>query len=420
MERLSNSMIVRLLDRRFACWMIAGVVSLAALAGDPHQASAVTLTLDYSYDSSNFFGAGNPGGAVAGAQAKATLQAVASFYSTILTDTFSAIETPPDFHSSTFDGLAFWHWTQSFPNPATGNQVTLTDQTISANEYRIYAGARDLTSPNLGIGGPGGFSFNSDNNGGSFTTAEIDQLNDINSNFQSAVMRRGEPSGFASWGGAITFDNVGVNWHYDYQTPPSAGKNDFYSVALHELGHALGLGASDEWNSFLSGNFFTGPQATAAYGSNPPISPTSSGHWAAGTTSVALGTSTTQQALMTPSIVTGTRKQLTALDAGALTDIGWFVSPPTSFNPADFNHSRSVNSADLAVWKGAYGANLNGNADGDSDTDGNDFLIWQRQLGAASSVTAAAPIPEPATAALLFFGATVQATWLRAFRRSIY
>jgi hypothetical protein len=123
---------------------------------------------------------------------------------------------------------------------------------------------------------------------------------------------------------------------------------------------------------------------------------------------------------MTPSIVTGTRKQLTALDAGALTDIGWSVSPPTSFNPADFNHSGSVNSADLAVWKGAYGANLNGNADGDSDTDGNDFLIWQRQLGAASSVTAAASIPEPATAALLFFGATVQATWLRAFRRSLY
>src|SRR3954464_6374687 len=80
-------------------------------------ASAINVRIDYSYDSTNFFGSGNPQGASAGAQAKAALEAAANFYSTILTDSLSVIQTPPAFHSSTFDGQAAWHWTENFNNP---------------------------------------------------------------------------------------------------------------------------------------------------------------------------------------------------------------------------------------------------------------------------------------------------------------
>ena len=62
------------------------------LAAPP--AAAINLQIDYTYDTTNFFGSGNPQGAAAGVQAKAALEAAASFYSTILTDSFSAIQTP--------------------------------------------------------------------------------------------------------------------------------------------------------------------------------------------------------------------------------------------------------------------------------------------------------------------------------------
>jgi hypothetical protein len=48
---------------------------------------------------------------------------------------------------------------------------------------------------------------------------------------------------------------------------------------------------------------------------------------------------------------------------------------------ADFNHSGTVNGTDLATLKSSYGTNGGGDADGDGDTDGNDFLVWQRQVG---------------------------------------
>jgi hypothetical protein len=52
--------------------------------------------------------------------------------------------------------------------------------------------------------------------------------------------------------------------------------------------------------------------------------------------------------------------------------------------PSDFNNSGGVDGADLGAWKSAYGVNANGDADGDGDTDGNDFVIWQRQVGQAA------------------------------------
>ena len=87
------------------------------------------------------------------------------------------------------------------------------------------------------------------------------------------MIRRGETSGFANWGGAITFDASGTVWHFNHNTAPTAGTNDFLSVAIHEMGHALGLGASDEWSELASGGAFPGAVAAAEYGSAPPLEP---------------------------------------------------------------------------------------------------------------------------------------------------
>jgi hypothetical protein len=70
---------------------------------------------------------------------------------------------------------------------------------------------------------------------------------------------------------------------------------------------------------------------------------------------------------------------------------------------ADFNVDSVVDVADLAMWQAAYGVNNDGDADFDGDTDGRDFLIWQRQSGfelALSAVT----VPEPTSAMMLMLG----------------
>ncbi|MDZ4659495.1 MAG: hypothetical protein SH868_18140 [Bythopirellula sp.] len=73
------------------------------------------------------------------------------------------------------------------------------------------------------------------------------------------------------------------------------------------------------------------------------------------------------------------------------------------FAESDFNYSRSVDAADLAIWQTGYGtasgaARTVGDADGDGDVDGRDFLVWQRQVDGGAAALAA--VPEPGTVVL--------------------
>jgi hypothetical protein len=72
------------------------------------------------------------------------------------------------------------------------------------------------------------------------------------------------------------------------------------------------------------------------------------------------------------------------------------------FFSADFDDDGDVDPTDLAIWRGAFDLNQLGDADGDNDSDGNDFLAWQQQLGSAPVVAAATPVPEPSGGVLTF------------------
>ena len=135
----------------------------------------------------------------------------------------------------------------SFSNPSTNATVTLYNQSIAEDEYRVYVGARPLAGSTIGFGGPGGWGWSSSPSGG-FTSAEINELNQISDDFGDAVSARDETSGFANWGGAITFDTQpGSPWHYDHLSDPGFSENDFLSTAIHEMAHAFGFGTSSEW-----------------------------------------------------------------------------------------------------------------------------------------------------------------------------
>jgi hypothetical protein len=65
---------------------------------------------------------------------------------------------------------------------------------------------------------------------------------------------------------------------------------------------------------------------------------------------------------------------------------------------ADFNDDLRVNNVDLnSFWKPSFGVSAGGDADNDGDTDGADFLVWQRELGANlnPAVRATTAVPEP-------------------------
>jgi glucose/arabinose dehydrogenase len=92
-----------------------------------------------------------------------------------------------------------------------------------------------------------------------------------------------------------------------------------------------------------------------------------------------------------------------------------------AFTPGDFNEDAAVDGLDLAVWRSGFGetgvTRTSGDADADGDVDGADFLAWQQNLGWSALNVAtppSAPVPEPATAALLAACVFATMAWRRA------
>lgn len=347
------------------------------------QVHAIDIIIDYSYDTSQWFGAGNPDGAAAGASAKTSLEEAATFFSSILDDTFNAITVPATFQSSFFGGVVSWNYERSFRDPTTDELVTITNVAVPENEYIIFAGARDLPAPRIGFGGPGGVSIGSNSNGLGFSAAEFDQATAIESAFFSNVVNRGETGGFANWGGSLTFDN-NTNWHYESSTLPSTGENDFFSVALHELAHTLGFGTSAVWNDFVSNGVFTGTAATAEHGANVPATV---GHWDLGLTSTVYGGTASQSPAMGPGLVLGSRQLFTDLDAAGMTDIGWTVVPlPVVTLACDFDGDQDCDPNDLDLMYANFGTTIAMyDSNGDGTVDDLDIATWLAQASSSNN-----------------------------------
>jgi autotransporter-associated beta strand protein len=83
--------------------------------------------------------------------------------------------------------------------------------------------------------------------------------------------------------------------------------------------------------------------------------------------------------------------------------------------PGDFDNNNIVDAADLTVWRNGMAAgNATGDTNGDGYSNGADFLIWQRFLGATNPVVAAvAAVPEPTS----LVAAAVASIALAGFRR---
>jgi hypothetical protein len=85
---------------------------------------------------------------------------------------------------------------------------------------------------------------------------------------------------------------------------------------------------------------------------------------------------------------------------------------------ADFNHDGIVDGGDLAIWQASLGVDAAGDANDSEDTEGVDFLIWQRQQGAVAGIVGfpVITVPEPACSVLAVTAALL--IWQRRRRTS--
>ncbi len=393
------------------------------------MAPAININLVYP--------AGDLFSATHSAAAKNAINAAAADISAAITSNLSAINTDV-FTGMTGGTTVSFDWSYHYVNPATGGQATIDVPTIAANTVTMYVGTRNLSGSTLGEGGPAGAGYSVDygyNGTGAFQLATATASAESQS--ELALKRGGGPVlgthadtitlgpqsasfsiDFGITYGSLALDWTGSgdgNWHFNHTTTVAAGKNDLYSVALHEMLHALGIGASDSWDDQVAGTTWSGSNASTLYGSGNGLINPAGDHIAEGIMSTPVSGGLPQEVVMDPSILQGTRKYLTALDLAFLRDIGYATIIPTpSYSPADFNEDGDVDSSDLLTWQNAYGVNANGDTNNDGDSDGRDFLLWQREYTGSLPFTATVSVPEPSAFLLLLAsGVTLLGYWRR-------
>ncbi len=147
--------------------------------------------------------------------------------------------------------------------------------------------------------------------------ADGDALNArVSSNFRGL----GPATDFEPYAGVASF-NTEVTWSFDLEGAV-AGAIDFVTVAVHEIGHVLGLGTSGAWGLLAGGGAFDGPNARAANGGSAVPLEGDGAHVRAGHAGNGV--------VMDPSIAVGQRVAISEIDRALLADIGYEVAGMTA------------------------------------------------------------------------------------------
>jgi hypothetical protein len=295
------------------------LVTLFALLASWAQAQ-LNIVFDYSMDTNGYFTTPR----------RDTLDQAANYLESFMTgQTLAAINPTGTINADGTAGTGN-RWNAAITNPQTGsiNNIGINAApnatvglNIAANTVVVYVGARSL----------GGAIATGLRPGMTTTTA-----------FSTTVIGRGVSGTVMGSVGSIAFNNsTSFYFDNDITTVESfAGQVDFFSVAVHELIHVLGVfngstitvgantfnfGWTSNTNTATNPDTFFGTDAVASYGGVINLASDAS-HWAEGVQSTIAGNPDvggTQEALMDPTVSLGFRKYISELDLAALADIGY-------------------------------------------------------------------------------------------------
>ena len=260
--------------------LLTGLLSTTTAA-----TQAITLNFDYSLDETGFFSLGSTDGVAA----RSILEAAGSYFSNLLNDTFDAVTFQTDVSL-----------------PSSSNTTNLSVHSAQ-DALTIYVGGIALGGNTLGQGGSVWFQNGNRGETGHSGNAAI-------------------ATDFAPIYGRMSFDSDRSNWYFDNDVSSDEAFTgfDFYTVALHEIGHVLGSGIAPSFQRLVSGNSFTGANSVAVNGGNVDLYQDNA-HFEVGLTSTIAGLGSFEVA-MDPNIANGQRKHFTDLDIASLQDIGWEIN----------------------------------------------------------------------------------------------
>ncbi len=372
------------------------------------------------------------------ATAKASINAAAADVSAVITSSLDGLSE--DVFIGEYERTTVtYDWRYFYTNPSTGAMVDINSPQIGYDSVTLFVGARNLgvfpggVAP-LGVGGPAGIGVSL---GASGFPAESPIAVTSGANQSQTALSRGNGPVIGTVSGDFDFfgtvtpysvdygaaygvlsfdvdeDNDGSRdsassldeyWHWNHTTNVGSGKNDLYTVAVHEILHTLGIGASNSWDELTSGTTWNGSEVQAITGSGANLISSGGDHVASSVMSTRISDGSPQEVVMDPTITNGKRKELTVLDLAFLRDIGYETITAPMPNPPDFDGDGDVDELDLMVITDAFGQSGAGDVDGDTDTDGAELLEWQRQFTGSSGISSLATIPEPSSVCLLLLG----------------
>ena len=237
-----------------------------------------TIQVDYRYDKAGFF---------ADPSRRKALEGACRIWGRLLSDDFP--EVPKGTYIKVRD-----------PEKPNDPALALTlDYAI--DDLVIFVGSSDLAPGITGVSSP---------------TAGLSGIGD--GVLAAALQQRFDATPFQPWTAWISFDSK-TDFSFDPEpelgAAVPAGKLDFVSVALHEIGHTLGFGTAAAFKSKISGGAFTGAKTVALFGGPLPLT-ADLGH--VPNTTMWGG----HRILMDLSDGLGTRYLPTALDEAVLEDLG--------------------------------------------------------------------------------------------------
>ena len=282
------------------------------------------IAFDYRFDSSGFFT--NPA-------VRAALEAAGDIWESLIQDEFQNVGA----------GTIF-----TIDNPSNSGQTETITLTQEIDDLLIFVGAQALSGP-LAVGGYDG------------TNADGDAFSSrISGNFRNT----GPVTDFEPWAGTISFDPA-KDWSFDL-AGPVADKIDLIVVALHEIGHVLGVGTAPIFDFLGAGALFDGFNALAVSANAGIPLEADLAHVINGYAS--------DTVVMDPFVNRGTRIAPSVYDKALLADIGYQI---VGYTAQGSTPALTTSGADVTVYGTILGDYIDGMEGNDQiqGADGGDTLL---------------------------------------------